>query len=272
MIYRAITILRSRGLAGLLRAAKRRFFELMAGKSKAFTLHRDMFLGKSGIEIGGPSATFSKRGIFPIYPVVENIDNANFSTDTIWEGTITSGRTFRFDAAKPLGKQYICEATSMDAIPSASYDFVLSSHTLEHCANPLSALSEWRRVLRNNGLLALLLPDKRFTFDHRRPITTLEHLIADFDSGVKEDDMTHLPEILALHDLALDPEAGDSESFKSRSLKNPENRCLHHHVFDVSIATSLVTYTGFKVVNAETIKPYHILVLAKKHVSASLHT
>ena len=37
--------------------------------------------------------------------------------------------------------------TSLDGIDDASYDVVLASHTLEHIANPLRALSEWRRVV-----------------------------------------------------------------------------------------------------------------------------
>jgi hypothetical protein len=56
-----------------------------------------------------------------------------------------------------------------------------------------------------------LLPDKRRTFDHRRPVTTLAHLIADLNADMAEDDLTHLPEILALHDLERDPDAGNME-------------------------------------------------------------
>jgi hypothetical protein len=135
---------------------------------------------------------------------------------------------------------------------------------LEHTANPILALLEWKRLLTDGGTLVLLLPDKRHTFDHRRPVTTLEHLADDFKAGRGADDLTHLPEILELHDLERDPDAADMEAFKARSRRNLENRCLHHHVFDVRLARELVEYSGLKVSAIEEIGPHHILVLAQK--------
>ncbi len=79
---------------------------------------------------------------------------------------------------------------------------------LEHAANPLRVLYEWKRILKNSGTILIVLPHKAATFDHRRPSTSFEHIKADFDSNVDESDLTHLDEILALHDLKLDPWAG----------------------------------------------------------------
>lgn len=130
-------------------------------------------------------------------------------------------------------------------IADYSYDFLLSSNCLEHVANPLKALFEWHRVLRPGGYLILVLPRKDGTFDHRRSVTTFEHIFSDFKKGVGEDDMTHLEEILQLHDLSLDPPAGTLEQFRARSLKNGENRTLHHHVFDLSVVDLMLKFTGF---------------------------
>jgi SAM-dependent methyltransferase len=263
MIRRAIDILQSRGVSGLLRATRSRVRGLLARRSTLFSTYKNQFAGKSGIEIGGPSQAFSRRGIFPVYPMVGNLDNCNFCATTVWEKSIQQGETFLFDSGKPAGHQYLAEATALVELPSGAYDFVLSSHMLEHTANPILALSECKRLLADYGTLVLLLPDKRSTFDHRRPVTTLAHLIADFNAGTTEDDLTHLPEIMALHDLKRDFEAGGMEAFKSRSLRNAENRCLHHHVFDVRLAYELVEYIGLKVHGVEEIGPHHILLLAQ---------
>ena len=72
------------------------------------------------------------------------------------------------------------------------------SHCIEHIANPLKAISEWKRILKDNGLILLIVPHKDKTFDHNRPITSLSHLIEDMKTDVQEDDSTHLPEILEL--------------------------------------------------------------------------
>lgn len=264
MIRRAIDILQSQGIPGLLRATRSRVRGLLARRSTLIFTYKNQFAGKSGVEIGGPSQAFSRRGIFPVYPMVENLDNCNFCANTVWEKSIQQGKTFLFDSGKPAGQQYLAETTGLVELPSGAYDFVLSSHMLEHTANPILALSEWKRLLTDDGTLVLLLPDKRYTFDHRRPVTTMAHLIADFNAGMTEDDLTHLPEILALHDLERDPDAGDMEAFRSRSMRNAENRCLHHHVFDARLAHELVEYIGLKVHAVEEIGPHHILLLAQK--------
>jgi len=85
---------------------------------------------------------------------------------------------------------------------------------------------------KKSGTLVLVLPDKRFTFDCNRPITKFEHLKADFENNTSEHDLTHLGEILELHDYKQTPEIKDRAFYYNRSLKNFDNRCLHHHVFD----------------------------------------
>ena len=263
MIKKAIVIFRARGLSGLLRAVTSRVRGLLAGRATSFSIYKNQLVGKSGIEIGGPSQVFSKRGIFPAYPIVGNLDNCNYCNSTVWSGVAEHRATYRFDPNKHDGQQHIAEATAMEKLPSGAYDFVLSSHMLEHSANPILALSEWKRLLKDDGILVLLLPDKKHTFDHRRPTTTMTHLIADFNAGTKEDDLTHLPEILALHDLERDPEAGDMATFKARSMRNFENRCLHQHVFDAQLAVDLVEHAGLQVKAVEEIRPHHILLVVQ---------
>ena len=219
--------------------------------------------GRSGIEIGGPSELF--RTLLPAYPHVARLDNVNYSASTVWEGQIAEGETFRFDPDRPAGRQYVCEATELP-VDNAAYELVLSSHTLEHVANPLRALREWRRVLSDDGTLVLVVPHRALIFDHRRPVTSFDHLVADHERGTAESDLTHLPEILELHDLARDKPAGDPETFRARSLENAANRCLHHHVFDESLATRAVEWAGFEVLGTALLEQRHIVVVARTGV------
>jgi SAM-dependent methyltransferase len=195
---------------------------------------------------------------------VGSLDNCNFSSNTVWEGHIRQGQFFRFSAHRKPGLQFISEATDLANVHSGRYDFVLSSHTLEHVANPLAALREWRRILRSDGVVVLVVPHRDGTFDHRRPITDLEHMIEDECRGVGEDDLTHLEEIIRLHDLRRDPGAGTREAFEARALENVVNRCLHHHVFSTERLLELVAVAGLEPVLAGTSLPYHIAVVARK--------
>lgn len=233
-------------------------------RAHSFRVYEHFFRGRVGFEIGGPSRIFARGGLLPVYPIAGHLDNCNFSQATIWEGTLKEGVNFRYDRRRPLGYQYIREATDLKGIASGVYDFLLSSHTIEHTANPLQALKEWKRILKKNGILVLILPHKDGTFDHRRPVTPLAHLVADFYQGIGEDDLTHLPEILELHDLRKDPPAGSFEEFKTRSQNNLENRSLHHHVFDTELVLRAVDHVGLQILEAEPSLPHHIIAIVQK--------
>lgn len=255
--------LRKVGIIGTARVVFDRLHPARARSSAASV--SELISHRRGIEIGGPSIpVFGRRGLLPVYPIIDSLDNVNFGSKTVWEGSIQEGQTFLFDRSCPPGFQYIREATDLSNIPSATYDFLLSSHTLEHTANPIAALCEWLRILKNDGVVVLVLPHKEGTFDHRRPTTTLDHMKDDFDRNMNEHDLSHLPEILKLHDLSLDPAAGDFENFKGRSLGNFENRCLHHHTFTTISAATLLNYMGFQIVSVEACKPIHIVIVARK--------
>lgn len=220
---------------------------------------------KKGIEIGGPSDVFKENATMPVYPVIASLDGCNFHEKTIWEGTIREGKTYNYFKRKK-GYQYICEATDLPAIPACSYDFILASHCLEHIANPLKALKEWLRVLIKGGTLLLIVPDGRYTFDHDRPLTSLHHLMDDLKHDREENDLTHLPEILKLHDLSLDPWAGDKRAFTARSLQNHRNRCLHHHVFDPKLIKEMFKYLHMKTILIDRIFPANIIALGERGI------
>jgi SAM-dependent methyltransferase len=212
-------------------------------------MYRPLVEGMRGIEVGGPSTVF--RTALPLYRFVGQLDGVNFATDTIWEGHLDSATPFAYSASG-TGRQYIADATDLHEVPTATYDFLLSSNCLEHVANPIKALVEWRRVLRPRGTLVLVLPNQKSNFDHRRPVTAMDHLLDDFAKNTAEDDLTHLDEILALHDLSMDPPAGNLAQFRERSLQNFENRTLHHHVFDMPLIAQMLDYLEFEMLDATT--------------------
>jgi SAM-dependent methyltransferase len=261
MIKKTYSIFKYQGIRGLFYA----LFSRILPRRLVFYKHcRSFFKSKTGLEIGGPSSIFRRTGLIPVYTVAARIDNCNFGNLTIWEGKISEGDTFYFDKRRAPGRQYIAEASNLCSIASASYDFILSSHCLEHIANPLQALAEWTRVLKEEGVLVIVIPHRDGTFDHHRPITSLEHLIQDFDQETTEGDMTHLEEILTLHDLSKDPGGGDFQTFKQRSMLNRENRCLHHHVFNCRLAVEMVHHAGLKILSVELFRPFHIIVIGQK--------
>jgi SAM-dependent methyltransferase len=213
--------------------------------------------GKSGLEFGGPSSIFLANHLVPLYDIVRAIDTCNFAQQTIW-----TSKKDHHQFGSHLGKQFVAEACSVSEITSESYEFVAASHVLEHVANPLCALQEWKRLLRPSGTILAVVPHKAGTFDHRRPFTTFDHVKEDFESNVTEADLTHLQEILELHDLELDPPAGSPEQFRERCLQNLLKRAMHHHVFSPEVLVEMFSFLNMRVLNVAVERPYHIIVYA----------
>jgi len=111
------------------------------------------------------------------FPYIQSLlgSTLQFRPSHYWEGAIKKGQR-SITTNSMTWRQYIAEATNLGHIASASYDFILSSHTLEHIANPLHALSEWVRVLKEKGLLVLVVPHREAL---RSPQTsdTVAHLV-----------------------------------------------------------------------------------------------
>lgn len=196
----------------------------------------DSLKNQTGIEIGGPTELFDV-----IYQTCKQCDNINFTVNTVWHNQ--QGDRYIY-GGKILGNFLIADATDLSIIKDKSYDFVLSSNNLEHIANPIKALKEWVRILKEDGKLIVIVPNRATTFDHNRPYTSFEHLLEDFENKIEENDLSHLPEILKNHDYDMDCACGGKDAFLKRSYNNFDNRCLHHHVFNEHSLKEIGKYLG----------------------------
>lgn len=67
-----------------------------------------------------------------------------------------------------------------DALPfeDNSQDFVVASHVVEHLSNPITALKEWFRVVRDGGYILMIVPKRSAPYgDEQRLYSTLEYFI-----------------------------------------------------------------------------------------------
>lgn len=210
--------------------------------------------GAVALEPGGPSPAFGRLGLVHVYPRLSALDTLDFAENTLWSST-------RHEIAPR--RRLIGEAARLEGVPDDAYDAVLSSHVLEHISNPLGALAEWRRVVRPGGYILLIVPHKDGTFDSRRPVTTLEHMLEDAELDRGEDDMTHLDEVLALHDLERDPAAPSRAVFEQRCRENFATRSLHHHVFVSRTVVNLCRAADLRVLMLRPEAPCHIVCLCR---------
>jgi SAM-dependent methyltransferase len=82
---------------------------------------------------------------------IENIEEVDF----VWDG-----RPY----AELIGRRH-------------AYDWIIGSHVLEHTTDLVGFLNDCDSLLKENGVLSLAVPDKRYSFDWFRPLTGIGRAI-----------------------------------------------------------------------------------------------
>lgn len=59
-----------------------------------------------------------------------------------------------------------------ELVNNHQYDYVIASHVIEHVPDMIGWINEISEVLKDNGILSLAIPDKRYSFDLLREIST----------------------------------------------------------------------------------------------------
>ncbi len=99
--------------------------------------------------------TLSKEGLLDKYKghgvKLENIEDVDF----VWRGE---------SYAELLGERN-------------SFAWILASHVIEHTPDIVAFLRDCEELLSETGVLSLAVPDKRFCFDHFRPISGLARVL-----------------------------------------------------------------------------------------------
>ena len=144
-------------------------------------------VNKNGVEIGGPS----DNGLI-IYHFADLMDNIIFSDNTTWSNY--NSKEYNYYNNK-VGKVIISDAVDIAIIKNEEYDFVFASHVLEHIANPLKAVAEWLRIIKKDGYIILIVPEKSICFDHKREYSKFSTLLSQYQKNVGEDDLSTLKEI-----------------------------------------------------------------------------
>jgi len=122
----------------------------------------------------------------------------------------------------------VADGETLTAIEDASQDFVIASHFLEHCADPIGALGAHLRVLRPGGALLLAVPDRRYGIDRFRPATSLEHILADHEHGPARSRQEHYREWAMLVDRPLGHVAADQTETHAAALEE-RSYSIHFH-------------------------------------------
>ena len=97
----------------------------------------------------------------------------------------------------PVNVDVIDNGELLSKFADSSQDFIIAHHVFEHFKNPLLAMQNWTRVLKTGGVIVISIPDKRFTFDKDRDLTSWDELVSDYHNNItiqdsERDDHEHV--------------------------------------------------------------------------------
>jgi predicted SAM-dependent methyltransferase len=121
----------------------------------------------------------------------------------------------------------VADGEQLETIPSASQDFVIANHFIEHCQNPVLAIENMLRVLKTGGVVFMAVPDKRHTFDKYRPVTTIDHLLKDYQKGPEWSRFSHFEEWVKYVNNISEKEAMDAQISHLLAI----DYSIHYHVW-----------------------------------------
>ncbi len=73
---------------------------------------------------------------------------------------------------KIVNVDYVLQENNLDqTVKGKKFDYVLASHVIEHIPDMVSWLAQLEGILRPEGVVSLIIPDKRYIFDISRRVT-----------------------------------------------------------------------------------------------------
>jgi SAM-dependent methyltransferase len=139
------------------------------------------------------------------------------------EALIARARLIGLDPSNVPHIDYVSATDQLSAV-NRSFDVVISSHCLEHQPDLVRHLQEVGQLLLPGGAYFLLVPDKRYCFDHFIPVSNLAEVIVAHHEGRKVHTLRSVIEHRALttHNDSLRHWQGDHgiafENFDQRYL------------------------------------------------------
>lgn len=177
-----------------------------------------------GVEIGG-----SAHNSFHL-PNCINVDYTN-SMDTV----------FKLAEERLCGMKMPVDVVAYgEKLPFANeeYDYVISSHVIEHIFDPIAAIKEWLRVIRPHGYVFTICPIREMVPGENRPVTLLQELIDRHDGKLK-------PENIKMSEnehWEVDEDERLPVKYIHEILANHETG--HFTVFDLNLFVAMCEYIG----------------------------
>jgi ubiquinone/menaquinone biosynthesis C-methylase UbiE len=167
----------------------------------------------------------------------------------------------------------VANAETLTMIKDHSLDFVIACHLLEHIPDPIAAIAEWLRVLKDGGILYLAVPNRCCNeYDFQRTSVALDHVIKDFEVKDRDKKEEHWHEFVRVVE-GIRPEDPQFEPVLRQEYRAKDSR-IHMHTFDAALLEGILSYIKEQICNGlQVLKrfryrySFEIIVILRKNRS-----
>ena len=100
-------------------------------------------------------------------------DNVKYFGMKDYEGLKKDAIAMKLPIEKIPRTIHFISPTADLGVVDETFDIVFSSHVIEHTPNLVKHLNDVEKILNKGGLYVLMIPDKRYCFDHYKPESTI---------------------------------------------------------------------------------------------------
>lgn len=141
------------------------------------------------------------------------------------EGLRAQYPTLRDVELVPVG--IVADGEHLTGVADEAHDFIIARHFLEHCQDPIGTLKNFFRILKPGGIVYLTIPDKRYTFDKPRAVTSLAHLWQDHSEGPGPSRREHFVDYVR----AIEPALSEDQVQARADELLTQDYSIHFHVW-----------------------------------------
>ena len=160
-------------------------------------------------------------------------------------------------------------APGYDHVPR-DYDWIAACHVIEHVADFIGWLQILAQHLKVGGTLFLGIPDKRYTFDVHRQVTTFSEALAAYNAKLTQPSFYQVFDFHYLYAVGIDPRSIWKGKRVPPPTRNFENAISAAHLAEAQyedVHCSVFTPESFEVLLEELsgakLIPYRLLSLRK---------
>jgi len=133
------------------------------------------------------------------------------------------------------------DGSTLHFIKKESLDFIIALQFIEHVANPIGTIINHLERLKPNGILLYSIPDKRYTFDKKRKLTSLEHLIKEHEENKNFLEEHYIEWIEKVENITQKKQKKERLEFLKKT-----NFPIHFHTFIPESFLEIISYLSFQ--------------------------